>query len=76
MKKIFSFNFFFLIFLFNSVYAEQKIVFLDMDRIVSTSNSGLSTIKQLKDLSDKNITFLIPERGSTFYLFNNAGKYK
>lgn len=58
MKKIFSLSIFILIFFFNSVYGEQKIVFLDMDRIVSNSNSGLSIIKQLKDLSDKNLTIL------------------
>ena len=58
MKKIFSFSIFILIFFFTSVYGEQKIVFLDMDRIVSNSNSGLSIIKQLKDLSDKNLTLL------------------
>ena len=29
-----------------------------MDRIVSTSNAGLSIIKQLKDLNDKNLTLL------------------
>ena len=57
-------KFFFLssIFIFaislNSVNAEQKVVFLDMDRVISTSNSGLSLINQLKDLSDKNLVLL------------------
>ena len=57
--KIFSLFiiFVFIIFL-NPVKAEQKIVFLDMDRVVSTSNSGLSLIEQLKDLSDKNLILL------------------
>jgi outer membrane protein len=58
MKKIFSLSIFILIFFFNSVYGEQKIVFLDMDRIVSNSNSGLTKIKQLKDQSDKNLTII------------------
>jgi outer membrane protein len=40
------------------VNAEQKIVFLNMDRIVSTSSVGLSILKQLKDLSDKNTALL------------------
>jgi outer membrane protein len=40
------------------VNAEQKIVFLNMDRIVSTSTVGLSILKQLKDLSDKNTALL------------------
>tara|TARA_B110000285_G_C14704596_1_gene414970 strand:- start:67 stop:588 length:522 start_codon:yes stop_codon:yes gene_type:complete len=57
--KIFSLFiiFVFIIFL-NSVNAEQKIVFLDMDRVVSTSNSGLSLIEQLKNVSDKNLILL------------------
>ena len=58
MKKIFSFCVFVFIFFLNPLNAEQKIVFIDMDRIISTSNSGLSIIKQLKDLSDKNLTLL------------------
>ena len=57
-------KFFFLssIFIFaislNSVNAEQKVVFIDMERVISTSNSGLSIINQLKDLSDKNLVLL------------------
>ena len=55
-----KFFFIFLIFsiFFNNVNAEQKIVFLNMDRIVSTSSVGLSILKQLKDLSDKNTALL------------------
>jgi|TARA_B110000259_G_C13912890_1_gene361623 outer membrane protein len=55
-----KFFFIFLIFsiFFNNVNAEQKIVFLNMDRIVSTSTVGLSILKQLKDLSDKNTALL------------------
>ena len=58
MKKIFSITFIVFTFFLNTVNAEQKIVFLDMDSIVSTSNAGLSIINQLKDLSDKNLTLL------------------
>ena len=55
-----KFFFIFLIFsiFFNNINAEQKIVFLNMDRIVSTSSVGLSILKQLKDLSDKNTALL------------------
>ena len=42
----------------NPVNAEQKLVFVDMDRVISTSNTGLSIINQLKELSDKNLTLL------------------
>ena len=58
MKKFFLINIIIFTIFLNTVNAEQKIVFLDMDRIVSNSNSGLSIIKQLKDLSDKNLTIL------------------
>ena len=58
MKKIFSFCIFVSIFFLNPLNAEQKTVFIDMDRIISTSNSGLSIIKQLKNLSEKNLTLL------------------
>jgi len=43
------------------VSSEQKIVFVDMDRVVSSSNAGSSIFKQLKNINDKNITFLKKE---------------
>ena len=48
------------IFLFftNQVFSEQKIAFIDMDKIVSTSKSGSSILKQLTDLNNKNSKFL------------------
>ena len=58
MKNFFLFSIVIFIIFLNSVNAEQKIVFLDMDRVISTSKPGLSIIKQLKDLSDKNLTLL------------------
>jgi len=64
MKKFFSFSIFILIFFFNLANANQKIAFLDMDRIISTSNAGLSIIKQLKDLNDKNLTLLNKQKKS------------
>jgi Skp family chaperone for outer membrane proteins len=58
MKKFFLINIIIFTIFLNTVNAEQKIVFLDMDRIVSTSNAGLSIINQLKELSDKNLILL------------------
>jgi len=48
------------IFLFftNQAFSEQKIAFIDMDKIVSTSKSGSSILKQLTDLNNKNSKFL------------------
>jgi Skp family chaperone for outer membrane proteins len=44
-----------------SVNAEQKIVFVDMDRLVSTSKPGSSIFKQIKDINKKNLDFLKEE---------------
>ena len=48
------------IFLFftNQVLSEQKIAFIDMDKVISTSKSGSSILKQLTDLNNKNLKFL------------------
>ena len=40
------------------VSAEQKIAFIDMDRLVSVSKPGSSIFNQLKDVNDKNLSFL------------------
>ena len=50
----------FLVFLiFNKpVSAEQKIVFVDMDKLVSVSKPGSSIFNQLKDINEKNLIFL------------------
>jgi Skp family chaperone for outer membrane proteins len=47
------------IFLFftNQALTEQKIAFVDMDKVISTSKSGSSILKQLTDLNNKNINF-------------------
>jgi outer membrane protein len=37
---------------------DQKIVFVDMDRLVSVSKPGSSIFKQLKDIDNKNLNFL------------------
>ena len=44
-----------------SVSAEQKIVFVDMDKLVSVSKPGSSIFNQLKDINKKNSDFLKEE---------------
>ena len=43
------------------VISEQKIVFVDMDRLVSVSKPGSSIFNQLKDITNKNFNFLKKE---------------
>ena len=50
------FLFFFII--SSPVISDQKIVFVDVDRLVSASKPGSSIIKQLKDINNKNLNFL------------------
>ena len=47
------------IFLFftNQALSEKKIAFIDMNRIISTSKSGSSILKQLTELNNKNLNF-------------------
>ena len=40
------------------VISEQKIVFVDMDRLVSVSKPGSSIFNQLKDINNKNLNLL------------------
>ena len=42
----------------NQAFSEQKIVFIDMDKVISTSKSGISILKQLTDFNNKNLKFL------------------
>ena len=42
----------------NNVNAEQKIAFINMDKVISTSNSGVSILKQLNEINKKNSIFL------------------
>ena len=58
MKFSFLSSIFIFVISLNSVNAEQKVAFLDMERVISTSSSGLSVINQLKDISDKNLVLL------------------
>ena len=57
MKFLLS-TFVLLFFLMNPVNSKQNIVFVDMDKILSTSNPGLSILKQLKDVNETNLAFL------------------
>jgi len=54
---------FFSIFLFfiNPVNSEQNIAFINLDKVISTSNAGSSILKQLTDLNNKNLQFLKKE---------------
>ena len=54
---------FFSMFLFfiNSVNSEQNIAFINMDKVISSSNAGSSILKQLTDLNNKNLQFLKKE---------------
>ena len=59
-------KFFLPLFLFSFIIcspamADQKIVFVDMDRLVSVSKPGSSIFKQLKDINNKNLNFLKKE---------------
>ena len=56
-------RFFLLLFLFvvnisSPVISDQKIVFVDMDRLISISKPGSSIFDQLKDINNKNLNFL------------------
>ena len=42
----------------SSAISEQRIVFVDMDRLVSVSKPGSSIFNQLKDINNKNLIFL------------------
>jgi outer membrane protein len=61
MKKLLSSLLAIFLFFTNQVFSEQKIAFIDMDIVISTSKSGSSILKQLTDLNDKNLKFLKDE---------------
>ena len=58
MKKLLSSILVIFLFFTNTVFSEQKISFIDMDKVISTSKSGSSILKQLTDLNKKNLKFL------------------
>ena len=57
MKKLLSSIFIIFLFSTNTVFSEQKIAFIDMDKVISTSKPGSSILKQLTDLNKKNSKF-------------------
>ena len=42
----------------NQAFSEQKIAFINMEKVMSTSKPGSSILKQLTDLNNKNLKFL------------------
>ena len=61
MKIIFSSILVIFLFFINTVFSEQKIAFIDMDKVISTSKSGSSILKQLTVVNNKNLKFLNDE---------------
>ena len=61
MKNIFLSLLFVFLFLINPVNSDEKISFIDMDKVISTSNPGLSILKQLKNINNKNSAILNKE---------------
>ena len=59
--KFFLPLFLFLFIISSPVISEQKIVFVDMDRLVSVSKPGSSIFNQLNDINNKNLNFLKKE---------------
>jgi outer membrane protein len=45
----------------NQAFSDQKIAFIDMDKVISTTKSGSSILKQLTDLNNKNLKFFKDE---------------
>ena len=60
MKKLLS-SILVIFFFTNQAFSEQKIAFIDMDKVISTSKAGSSILKQLTDLNKKNLEFLNDE---------------
>ena len=61
MKKFFLSFIAIIIFFTNAASSVEKISFIDMDRVISTSNSGVSILKQLNKLNKENILFFKKE---------------
>ena len=58
MKKLLSSILVIFLFFTNIVFSEQKIAFIDMDKVITTSKSGSSILKQLTDINKKILKFL------------------
>tara|TARA_B100000780_G_C20858397_1_gene341240 strand:- start:112 stop:633 length:522 start_codon:yes stop_codon:yes gene_type:complete len=61
MKKFFLSIFTIITLFTNAAFCEEKILFIDMDRVISTSNSGVSILEQLNKVNKKNILFFNKE---------------
>jgi outer membrane protein len=61
MKNFFLSIFTIIIFFTNIAFCEEKILFIDMDRVISTSNPGVSILEQLNKLNKENILFFNKE---------------
>jgi len=61
MKILLSSFIFIFLFFTNQAFSEQKIAFINMDKVISVSNPGLSILKQLTDINNKNLKFLKSE---------------
>ena len=61
MKILFLGIFSIFLFIVNPVNSDQKIVFINMEKVLETSNSGSSILKQLNDINNKNVMFLKKE---------------
>ena len=61
MKKFFLSFVAIIIFFTNAASCSEKISFIDMDRVISTSNSGVSILEQLNKVNKKNILFFNKE---------------
>ena len=58
MKKLHSSILVIFLLFSNQAFSEQKIAFIDLDKVISTSKSGSSVLKQLTTLNKKNLKFL------------------
>tara|TARA_B100000787_G_scaffold31600_1_gene21328 strand:+ start:140 stop:661 length:522 start_codon:yes stop_codon:yes gene_type:complete len=65
MKKFFLSIVTIIIFFTNYAFCEEKISFIDMERVISTSNSGVSILEQLNKLNKENI-LLFKKEEKTF----------
>ena len=57
MKTLLSSILVFFLFFVNQAFFGQKIAIIDMDKIISTSKTDSSILKQLTDLNNKNLIF-------------------
>ena len=58
MKILFSSILVISLFFTNLAFSEQNIAFIDMNKVISVSNSGSSILRQLNELNNKNLKFL------------------